>query len=75
MKIKQHILQFVAFFLIVSGNYAFSSDKQENNQGKSSTNYTKNETSKNGNQETITYSSISKDYMSDGKCTETKYKN
>lgn len=74
MKIKRSIFQYIGFFLIFSANYGFCSDRNESDKGKTSSGYTKIETTKSGNQETTTYTSVSKDYMSEGKCTETKVK-
>lgn len=62
----------IVLFLIFSANYGFCSDKKGSDQSQTSSGYTKIETTKSGNQETTTYSSVSKDYMSGGKCTETK---
>lgn len=72
MKIKTSMFQFIALFLIFSANYGFSSDRDESDQSKTNSGYTKIETTKSGNQETATYSSLSKDCVSAEKCTETK---
>lgn len=71
MKMKTFIFQCIAVFLIFSTNYGFCSDKKESDQGNLSSG-SKIETTRSGNQETTTYTSVSKDYMSGGKCTETK---
>lgn len=72
MKINTCIFHFIVLFLICGSNCGFGSDKQGNGQGQTGSGYTKSETTKSGNQETTTYTSISKDYMSSGKCTETR---